>query len=575
MMTAKAKALLFTFIMLILGLAGISAHYWSSLRTLHHQLADVITLQHTLSGISLVSLQQSPNGAGDEYANATQAAAFAEVDKLAPEKWQEYSSLSEGYQGLSAKLLSQQQQLEYVLNHTLPAAIEQLVSLLDVITKDARADNDIITLYYVNRVQSQIRWDNTLYPLVENANKAPQLAGAQKLAIALMAAKQPLKQQALNSALTDYHLSHSQAQALSATVKQLQSRQSLAASALSQAMKSAREASAQTLAKRQQQLIKHINQTTEKQSLVLGFCLLTTVLAILLWWWRGHSRQQTKQKVEQRAEQTTEQKVEAQRRQIDALTQQISEQETYRQQGQRYQQLCQLSLERLSQCVNDGHRMPTPPKVNQPDCQEIEAALATLNTTLRALTRQLAEWELPAPIHDTNNQTDCAARLLTSCEKMTQMLKDNQVIAQQTNMLALNAAIEAARAGEMGRGFAVVADEVRALATRSANTSHLAQEALSELAQQAEALHEFAPDSPTANSIDVGQVQRLTNQLSADLMTLEQALTSWQLQQSSADNIAATPTLANDIKVELARLQQELSSIRAADIDINTFIANK
>lgn len=47
------------------------------------------------------------------------------------------------------------------------------------------------------------------------------------------------------------------------------------------------------------------------------------------------------------------------------------------------------------------------------------------------------------------------------------LLKNVNVIAEETNLLALNAAIEAARAGESGRGFAVVAGEIRNLARHS------------------------------------------------------------------------------------------------------------
>lgn len=72
-----------------------------------------------------------------------------------------------------------------------------------------------------------------------------------------------------------------------------------------------------------------------------------------------------------------------------------------------------------------------------------------------------------------------------SANKIADVTKVINEIAEQTNMLALNAAIEAARAGDQGRGFSVVADEVRKLAEKTRLSTKDIGQAVAEISQLA------------------------------------------------------------------------------------------
>ena len=87
---------------------------------------------------------------------------------------------------------------------------------------------------------------------------------------------------------------------------------------------------------------------------------------------------------------------------------------------------------------------------------------------------------------------DTARALAEGAQKIGDVVKLIQSIAEQTNLLALNATIEAARAGEAGRGFAVVASEVKSLAGQTAK-------ATTEISEQITAIQ--AASDETVNAI--------------------------------------------------------------------------
>jgi methyl-accepting chemotaxis protein len=101
------------------------------------------------------------------------------------------------------------------------------------------------------------------------------------------------------------------------------------------------------------------------------------------------------------------------------------------------------------------------------------AAAEELSASIKEISRRLVQASdvVRSAAADATATNDDISALARVAQRIGDVVKLIQDIAEQTNLLALNATIEAARAGEAGRGFAVVASEVKSLAVQTAKAT--------------------------------------------------------------------------------------------------------
>ena len=105
--------------------------------------------------------------------------------------------------------------------------------------------------------------------------------------------------------------------------------------------------------------------------------------------------------------------------------------------------------------------------------QTVATASDKLASSIQEISRQVSQsTEISREtVGIADHANDTVRSLAEGAQKIGDVVKLINDIAERTNLLALNATIEAARAGEAGKGFAVVAGEVKSLANQTAKAT--------------------------------------------------------------------------------------------------------
>jgi methyl-accepting chemotaxis protein len=188
--------------------------------------------------------------------------------------------------------------------------------------------------------------------------------------------------------------------------------------------------------------------------------------------------------------------------------------------------------------------------------QAVASGAEELAASVSEISRQAADaLSISTKAVEQANETNAiVSGLAQAAQKIGDVVKLINNIAEQTNLLALNATIEAARAGEAGRGFAVVASEVKSLATQ---TSKATDEISGQIAEV---------QNSTASAVAVieaiGQTISRINEISAAIAASVEEQTS--VTQNISENMQVAARGVGDIDASVSQIATMAQSVDAA-----------